>query len=230
MSIYGNPVMLGGSGGGSGGSGWYYGTSTPSSSLGSTGDLYVQYKQKTAFDGNIYNFSLIITRALRGNSVLTYAGALEIKLIFDDGNGNEVNIRDIPSFSVSATSTNGDPGTPSWAFDNSFYSYWEAYNTPITLKMSAAVPAGYEIKRLEVYQRTGQYDTDVWSTFSLVSTLYPEVVFLEYKNLTLQDWAGAGNWTVFPRNIAPDPGGYIIVEVFVKGSDSTWTPFVDWLP
>lgn len=224
MSIYGNPVMMGGSGGGGGGDSWLYGYVEPSSSLGSVGDLYVLVAN--AATGQNARITLKITKALRGASALSYAGAEEIKLIFDDGEGNEVDIRDMTGFSVTASATTST-GNPALAFDGNLATYWEAYHTPVTLTMTADIPLGYKAKRLEVYQRTGSYPNDVWSTFSLDRVDSANTIIrtlLSYENLSYTDWAGAGNWTVFPID---DP--LIVSNVYVKTGASTWTPFVDWL-
>lgn len=222
MSIYGNPVMLGGSG--VGGGSWLYGYVEPSSDLGSVGDLYVQVANIAT--GQNVRIMLQITKALRGASVLSYAGAEEIKLIFDDGEGNEVDIRDMTDFSVTASGSSTG-GNPALAFDGDLATYWEAYFTPVTLTMTADIPSGYKAKRFEVYQRTGSFSNDVWSTFSLRQVDSSNSVIatlLSYENLSYTDWAGAGNWTVFPVDNAT-----FISNEYVKTGDSTWTPFIDWL-
>lgn len=134
------------------------------------------------------SFQLTITGGLRGESVLTYVGAHEIRLIFGSQNGEERNIADLPYFILT-------PYTASPAFDGDLYVYWEDYPTPVTVSFSAQIPEGYTPLRLEVYQRSGSFTGDVWSSFRLTSGTE---TLLDLSGLTVNDWAGAKNWTVFP--------------------------------
>ena len=227
MSIYGNPVMLGGGGGGGGairpktitingsydasaesiggynpvtvsvpGTNVSLGTDVPSESTGNVGDVYIrkQYLNPVAGTNQI---KIYITKGLRGSSSLAYAGAEEIKIIFDDGNGNEVSMQTLSEFTYSA-SASPSGGTASYAFDGNLSTYWEAYNTPVTMTISANIPSGYFPLRLEVYQRTGSYNTDIWSSFT-VDYISNGISFplLSKSNIGQSDWAGAGNWTEF---------------------------------
>lgn len=227
MSIYGNPVMLGGSGGGGGSirpktitiNGFYNassesaggynpltvnvpgtnvstGTSLPNASAGNVGDIYIRRRYVDPVAGT-NQIRIRITKGLRGDSVLTYVGAEEIKIIFDDGNGNEVSMQTLSNFTYSASATTS-AGTPSAAFDGNLTTYWEAYNTPVTMNISATVPSGYIPLRLEVYQRTGAYNTDIWSSFTVTYISNGiEFPLLTKSNIGQSDWAGAGNWTQF---------------------------------
>lgn len=200
-----------------------YGFEEPSAGAGSVGDAYVQYS--SLFTGRSVTINIKIDSAKRGNSALYYASAMEIKVIVEDPSGNEIDMRDLPGFSVRCIASS--PGTPANAFDNNLETMWEASTTPLTLAVTATVPANSVFKRLEVYQRTGSYNTDVWSTFSVYPATDPDAILASYSNLASTDWAGAGNWTIFPATATPNL--IKIVDVFVK-TETGWEPFEEWVP
>lgn len=204
------------SGGGGGTSGILAGTVAPTADQGSTGDVYLQYIP-IGSGALSHTYVLTIISALRGASALTYAGATEIDLIFDDGAGGEVSIRDLSGFTYSARVSSGSAGYPSAAFDGSTSSYWEAYYTPITLNMTATIPAGYTPKTLKVMQRSSSYTTDVWKDFTLEDTAAGVTALLvEETGLSVSDWAGALNYTEFA--CGPGVAGNAITNYYVKGS------------
>lgn len=191
--------------GGGGGSTTYVGTTDPSSSQGHIGDFYIKYNDPSARvieETTTRSYTLNITKGLRGSSALTYVGAHEIQLFYDDGQGNEVNIRTLPNFTYSCNRQ-----SPSVAFDGSTSgSYWEANPTPVIVDFSATVPAEYKLKKFVVWQRQGTYNTDVWNEFTLVETINDDALtILSKANLTVNDWAGAGygtEWNLGPLAVA----------------------------
>lgn len=172
------------------------GTSLPSESAGNVGDIYIRRRYVNPVAGT-NQIKIFITKGLRGNSVLAYVGAEEIKIIFDDGSGNEVSMQTLSGFTYSVIASSGG-GTPSYAFDGNLSTYWEANPTPVTMTISANIPSDYIPLRLEVYQRIGSYSTDIWSSFT-VDYISDGISFplLNKTNIGQSDWAGAGNWTEF---------------------------------
>ena len=196
------------------------GTSTPSNSYGSQGDVYIKYTTIGA-QAIEHTYVLTITEALRGEGTLSYAGAVEIDLIFDDGAGNDVSIKTLTGFGYSAHNTYGTSSDASKAFDGSTSTYWEANPTPVTLSMTATIPAGYTPKKLRVMQRSQSYTTDVWKAFTLDDTAGSgRMTIIEESNLSVSDWAGAYNFTDFSCN------GYLHGNVptnyYIKGA-SAWS-------
>lgn len=207
--------------GGSGG-GVMIGTQPPSANVGSPGDVYLQYIDVSQITARTYE--IIIEKGLRGANELIYVGANEIRLIFDDGNGNEVNIADMSNFTHNAKNNNGTTQNDDKLYDGSTTSgYAEFSPTTVTLTLSATVPIGYTAKRLEVHQRTGSYTQDVWKTFSLIDAV-SGAVLISKSNLTTNDWAGAGNYTQFSvTGTEPD---YVVTHTYVRLGDaqsSVWT-------
>lgn len=215
--------LMGAAAGGGGGANLLYGVETPATSAGKDGDIYVQYRH--VFTGQPATLNIRIASALRGADPLSYASAMEIKVVLEDSNGNEVDMRTLPDFSVRCIANS--PGTPSDAFDNNLNTMWEAYSTPLTLAVTARIPANAVFKRLEVYQRTQFYPDDVWSTFSVYPASDPDAIFASYSNLAYTDWAGAGNWTIFPATASPNL--IRVVDIFVK-TETGWEPFAEWVP
>lgn len=191
-------VIVSVSGGDSGKGGIFAGEIVPSS--GRDGEVYLQYVTNTKSEPIEHTYVLTIFSALRETSPLNYAGATEIDLIFDDGNDGEASIKTMSGFSYSAITGNGNNSNPVRAFDGDLNNYWEATPMPITLIMTATVPAGYRPKTLMVMQRSADmYNNDVWKMFSLYDT-YANVKYMiaGAEDMTTQDWEGEGNWTEFP--------------------------------
>ena len=186
----------------------------PTAQQGTEGDIWIQYGYLYPRETVTREYTLNITRAWRGSDSLSYAGATELDIIFDDGNGNEVSIRDLTGFTYSASG-----GTIKNAFDNNTNTYWENSPTPIWCKMSATVPAGYVVKYLKAMQRTGSFTTDVWRDFNFIETANGiDTTLIERTELTQEDWAGAGNYTSFENNT---PDDIVIKNTFIK-VDTTW--------
>lgn len=206
--------------GGGGGSTVYTSTSAPTSADGSNGDIWVKYfdfedqsTQKT--------YTIDIIAALRGTSALSYAGATEIDLIFDDGNNGEVSIRSLSDFTYSAQAQGGAENI-NRAFDNDTSTYWEANPTPLKVLMTATIPAGYTAKKLKVMQRSQNFTTDVWKDFDLKETIDGNSrMLLDVSGLSTSDWAGAYNYTSF--NIPP-AGRYAVVATYIKINGEWVTP------
>lgn len=211
--------------GGGSGSTTYVGTTNPLQSQGHIGDFYVKYVRPGEPGGEISrNYVLDITKGLRGSSELTYVGAHEIQLFYDDGNGNEVNIRTLPNFAYTAS---GNSSSASAIFDgNTGGSYWESYPTPITVTFSATVPSEYTLKRFVVWQRQSSYTSDVWADFTLTETIGGETnTILSEVGLTVNDWAGAGNGTEWDLSDAPVPSmviGATYVKVGASEQSAEW--------
>lgn len=201
------------------GSNIFKGTSTPDNDMGMDGDLYLLYTSLT--DTIEHTYTIDIIRALRGSAVLTYAGATEIDLIFDN-NGSEVSIKTLNGFTYSATNGNGQSVNPASAFDGNITNYFESNPTPIHINMSAVIPAGYIPKELRVMQRsTGSYTNDVWSKFTLTdSAMNISEIIISESNLTVNDWAGAGNYTIF--NCGGAISGNVITAYYIK-NNGAWS-------
>ena len=193
--------VIGSGGGGGGSANIYHGTTLPTDDLGAEGDTYL-YISST---GVMTNFTLNITGALRGDTVANYAGAMEIQLFFTK-NGVSKNILEFPEFHCE-----GSPNID-YAFNgNTGGSYWEQQSLPITVTFGALVPSDWILSKLEVWQRSGGYNNDVWSAFSLTCN---DTVLLNKNELTQSDWAGAGYGTEF--NITTQPYRAMVGEVFYK--------------
>lgn len=189
----------------------------PTAQQGTEGDIWVQYEYVYPRETVTREYTLNITRAWRGAQTLSYAGATELDVIFDDGHGNEVSIRDLTGFTYSASG-----GTIKNAFDNSTSTYWEHSSTPIWCKMSATVPAGYAVKYLKVMQRSGSYTTDVWRDFNFIETANNKnITLIEREELTQADWAGAGNYTLFKSDIR---NGIVVKNTFIKVGTAWMSP------
>lgn len=192
------------------------GTSAPSNLDGNDGDVYFQYAH-IGSEAMTHTYTLTIVSALRGSSPLTYAGATEIDLIFDDGNDGEASIRQMSGFTYSAYNGSGNTVNPSSAFDGNTGTYWETSPTQITLSMSAVIPAGYTPKTLKVMQRGGTYSSDVWKEFGLTDQVGSTISLIaDAFDLTVSDWAGSGNWTSFP--CSGGVSGDAITKMYVKES------------
>lgn len=195
--------------GGGGGSRTYVSTTDPSQSQGHIGDYYIKYNNPSARvieETTTRSYTLNITKGLRGSSALTYVGAHEIQLFYDDGQGNEVNIRTLPNFTYSCNRQ-----SPSAAFDGyTSGNYWEANPTPVIVNFSATVPAEYRLKKFVVWQRQGSYNQDIWEEFTIDETINGDTqrILLE-SNLTVNDWAGAGSGTEWSL-------GLVIVATYAK--------------
>ena len=212
-----NSVTVNVSGGGGGGSDHVLvGTDAPSSSAGSEGDVYIKYVVigQTAV---AHTYVLTITEALRGSSRLTYAGATELDLVFDDGNGNEVSITSFSDFSCTGkNANNGSISNINRLFDGDLTNYCEGNPTPLTFYLSATIPAGYTPKKLKVVRRSNGYD-DVWKDFTLDDTVAGgSLNIITESNLSLSDWAGTGTWTVF--QCGQGISGNVPTNYYVKGS------------
>lgn len=206
--------------GGGSGSKAYVGTTDPSPSQGHIGDYYIKYYDPSARvieETTTRSYTLNITKGLRGSSELTYVGAHEIQLIYDDGEGNEVNIRTLPNFTYSCNRQ-----SPSVAFDgNTSGSYWEANPTPVIVDFSATVPAEYKLKKFVVWQRQGSYTSDVWKEFTLVETIDGDAqTILSKADLGTADWAGAGYGTEWSL-------GIVILATYAKVGASEAT--AEWV-
>ena len=198
-----NQIVVNVSGGGGGDSNVTVSTESPTALDGHIGDIWVKY-YKIISDLDITGqrtYKISILSALRGTSSLNYAGASEIDIIFDDGNGNEVSMRGMNDFSYIASNGSGNN-----AFDNDNTTYWEGRpvnrTNPLTMSMTATIPAEYKFKRLSVMQRSsGSYTSDVWEEFTL--SLNENTPFIHKENLSTNDWAGANNYTYFikERNV-----------------------------
>lgn len=213
-----SPVSVNVSGGNSGISA---GTSDPISSYGSNGDIYIKYVDinDSALE---HTYAAEVTKFKRGTSDLNFVSAAEIDLIFDDGAGGEVSIRDISDFSYWAINGNGARSNPDAAFDNNAGSYAEYNPTPVTWFMAATIPPTYTLKTLRVMQRDYNHGSDVWSSFTLsdmVSDLDVSVDILLEENLQTTDWAGVRQWTDFACN-GLKAGGKIPSKYFVKENGS----------
>ena len=204
-----------------GGSSVIVGECDPDDEVGNVGSIYVkvQYPPSAYEETATRTYTLVIVNALRGSDALSYAGACEIAFIFDDGQGNEVNIRTLSGF----TYASNRGGTISYAFDGQVNgNYWEASPTPITVTMSATVPAGYTPKKLSVVQRSASYTSDVWKTFTLTDTTGGgSVLLISKSNLSTSDWAGAYNYTDFDMN------GTTVISTYIKTGqteeEAEWT-------
>lgn len=222
-----NEVVVNVAGGseGSGGANVITGTSAPSQSQGSVGDVYVQYAiNEPPTEPRDQTYTLVIESALRGSSALTYAGAQEIQLFFDDGQGNETNIRDFSNFSASAKTGQNATSDPGYAFDgNTGGNYWETNPTPITVTFSATIPAGYSPSKLVVWQRTGSYSSDVWRDFRL-DEAYDGTSrnLISITGLAVSDWAGAGNGTEFLTNNESISVVDTYLKVGTEGQSTKW--------
>lgn len=216
-----NEVVVNVAGGG-GGSVTYTGKTIPSQALGTIGDFYVQYVD-TIEETTTRRYTLDIIEGARGSSVLHYVGAHEIQLLYDDGQGNEVNIRTLADFQRTADKGSSSIGT---AFDgNTSGNYWEANPTPVTVTFSATVPAGYSLKKFVVWQRQGTYNTDVWSDFDLNETVAGiSRSLISERGLTPNDWAGAGYGTEW--NLA-NVSRYAIVNTYAKIGETSAT--AEWV-
>lgn len=189
----------------------------PTAQQGTEGDIWVQYEYVYPRETVTREYTLNITRAWRGAQTLSYAGATELDVIFDDGHSNEVSIRDLTGFTYSASG-----GTIKNAFDNSTSTYWEHSSTPIWCKMSATVPAGYAVKYLKVMQRSDSYTTDVWRDFNFIETANnKDITLIEREELTQADWAGAGNYTLFKSDIQ---NGIVVKNTFIKVGTAWMSP------
>lgn len=207
---------------GGGVQGLYAGTDTPSDSYGSDGDVYLKYATIGTTDEE-HVYVIVIQEALRGSSSLTYAGATEIDLIFDDGNDNDVSIKSLSGFSYSAYNGNGTSVVANYAFDGNTGTYFETNPTPITINMTATVPVGYTPKTLKVMQRSSSFTQDVWKTFYLADTMpgmQAVVDMVRKSDLSVSDWAGAYNYTDF--TCGPGLSGIVISAQYVKESGH-WT-------
>lgn len=212
-------VVVNVSGGGGGTSGILAGTSAPTAAEGSEGDVYLQYTDFGTLTTQ-HTYVLTIVSALRGASSLNYAGAAELDLIFDDGNGGEVSIRDIADFAYSGKNGNGGSYNVANAFDGNVNSYAEGNPTPLTINMTATIPYWYTPKKLKVIQRSDTYNTDVWKEFVLIDTVQDDSLEIAgASNLTVNDWAGANNWTTFP--CSSGIMGIVVTNCYVKGA-SAW--------
>ena len=212
-------------GGGSGNT-TYMGTTDPLPAQGVKGDFYIKYVHPGESGGAIpRNYTLNITKGLRGSSELTYVGAQEIQLFYDDGNGNEVNVRTLPNFTYTAS---GNSSSTSAMFDgNTSGSYWESYPTPITVTFSATVPSEYTLKKFVVWQRRGSYTSDVWADFTLTETIGAETnTIISEVGLTVNDWAGAGYGTEWDLSDAPMPS-IVILATYAKVGETSAT--AEWV-
>lgn len=184
----------------SGGGGVLLGTTTPTAEQGSDGDIYAKYV-------NSYSdieFTINILTALRGTASLSYAGASELDIIFENANHEQISMRAQSGFIYRASG-----GTASYAFDNNTASYWEASPTPIWMKMSATIPAGYKPITLKAMQRSTNYTSDVWQSFNVTAA---GIILCEHEDLTVSDWAGANNYTDFSLNAS----SYLVTNVYLK--------------
>ena len=212
-------VVVNVSGGGGGASGILAGTSAPTAAEGSEGDVYLQCVD-TDTGATPHTYVLTIVSALRGSSSLTYAGAAEIDLILDDGNGNELSIRDIADFTYNGRNGNGNNYNVNNAFDGKPGTYAEGNPTPLTINLTATIPSGYAPKALKAMQRSDSYNTDVWEEFVLTDTAMGiESEIAAASDLTTSDWAGANNWTTFP--CSGGVSGVVVTNCYVKGA-SAW--------
>ena len=215
-----NSVTVNVSGGG--GDHVLVGTDAPSSSAGSEGDVYITYANvgQTAL---AHTYVLTISKALRGSSSMSYAGATELDLIFDDGNGNDVSITTLSGFTYSGKNADGSNiknNGMDKLFDGNFNNYFEAVPVPLYLYFTATIPVGYTPKELKVVQRSDSYD-DVWQEFTLADTVsgISRNIITE-ADLTFSDWAGKGNWTVF--QCGTPLSGNVPTNYYIKGS-TEWT-------
>jgi hypothetical protein len=204
-----NQVVVNVSGGGGGDSNVTVSTESPTVSDGHIGDIWVKYSELIS-DLDVTGqrtYKISILQALRGASSLNYAGATEIDIIFNDGNGNEVSMRNMNDFAYVASSGNGGA-----AFDNNTSTYWEGNpvrpTQPLTMSMTATIPAEYKFKRLSVMQRSSGYTSDVWKEFTL--SLNGNAPFIHKENLSVNDWSGANNYTYFIKE------KYEIIATYIK--------------
>ena len=189
-------------------------TSSPTQAQGIIGDIWIKYMDASVITTRSYTLNII--DGLRGSAVLHYVGAHEIELIYDDGEGNEVNIRTLPNFAHTCNRQSANA-----AFDgNTAGTYWEANPTPVVVEFSATVPSTYTLKKFVVWQRQGSYNTDVWSDFELSETIAntTRTLLAEY-GLGQSDWAGAGYGTEWDLSNIPNLR-YIITNTYAKIGDS----------
>lgn len=180
----GDAISGGGGGGGGGGATIYHGSTTPGDSIGKEGDIYLYMPESVKQD-----FTINITKALRGDTEQNYCGAQEIQLFFTNGTTSK-NIIEFPGFYCSA---NG--GSVEYAFDgNTGGSYWEKSGLPATVNFGAEIPIGWDIEKLVIWQRNSEQYADVWKTFDL---RYKDTPILVETNLTQSDWDGVGKGTTF---------------------------------
>ena len=177
--------VIGGGGGGGGGSATIlHGNTPPDASLGKEGDIYLYMPSDARQE-----FTLTISKALRGDTEQSYSGAQEIQLFFTDGTTSK-NIIQFPGFYCES---NG--GTISYAFDgNTAGSYWEKSGLPAIVQFGAIIPIGWRIEKLVVWQRNNETYPDVWKTFDLK---YKNTPILSESDLTQSDWEGIGKGTTF---------------------------------
>lgn len=176
-----------------GGGGATYGTTDPDPSSGSDGDLYAKY---TAGWGQV-PFQINIEQCKRDDSVLNYGGALEIDLVFTNGN-NDILMSQQANFSYTSSIPPISGGLAN-LFDGLTNTYVEFSPIPVWIRMQSDMPSGYYPKQLKVMQRSDMYN-DYWSNFTLATN---NQIILTENNLTFNDWAGKNTYTYFSLPILP---------------------------
>ena len=202
------PVTVNVSGGGS----ELIGTDPPTADIGNIGDYYIQ---ETAGGNYLFGITLsVVGRATNYN--FTYWGTRDIQIVFDDGNGNEVLLKDLAVksclYAVGSSSSfilqNGN-------IDGSTSSYYEHSGLPGYYLITCEIPRSYLLKALKVWPRSDGSWHDYWRTFTFAqwSAERTQVgnTLLSETDLEYADWP-SNEYKVFDLgNATPLPiqGAYL---------------------
>lgn len=181
----------------------------PTSDVGAVGDYYIYLAPLSPTE---YLIKIdVCGRA--SDYTFTYWGARNIRLIFDDGEGNEVNIYSIPN-AKAYWSSGGTFSQKNALINGSTTTYNETSGLPGYIRLQADIPATYTPKRLEVYARSNTNYHDFWRTFSFGScdsAVDPKLIqttILQETDLTFDDW-GYDDYTSFSLGPLPQYVPYL---------------------
>ena len=154
------PVVVNVSGGGGG---ILSGDVPPTSDIGSNGDYYIYNKPVESFI-----FGITITAAARGSSYnFTYWGARDIQIVFEDSNGNDVELSSISGASCYWRVGNSDQfRLENGVIDGSIANFYE--HNPLPGYWKIVVPntiSGYKVKALKICLRDVSQYRDYYRSF-----------------------------------------------------------------
>lgn len=199
----------------SGSSSTLIGTDPPSNNIGNIGDYYIQ-----EFDSQTYMFGIAITAAGRDSDYnFTYWGARDIQIVFDDGNSNEVLLKDLSVKSCKYANGNSNFILQNGNIDGLTNSYYEHNGLPGYYCIECEIPQTYLLKALKIYPRSSWHD--YWRTFTFAEWSSFKVPFgsdlVSEANLEYSDWI-QNDYNVFNLgNIKPKMAK--TVNIYYKYSD-----------
>jgi len=140
------------------------GDTPPTQDIGNVGDYYIE---RGGYEGT-FTYGITITKAARGsNKSFTYWGARDIQLVFENDNGETLELKDIQNKQAWRAVGDNSFSDLSGIINGQLGSYYETNGLPGYIKIRAEIPRGYFLTKLRVCLRNDSNYRDFWATFTL---------------------------------------------------------------